>query len=161
MAKCVLIAGVDSHCLVVSTDAGVDSHRLTVTTAIYLTAGLGIHSPLLTVTSFCLSTEISNKVWSGLHAGVDSVGRIESFFDAISYQKGGSVIRMLRAFLNNQRVGDEQYGLRRSLLQVCYLLLFFTYLLICLFIDFIDLSSTQHLYDTATKLGATQCAVAG
>lgn len=53
------------------------------------------------------------------NAGVDSVGRIESFFDAISYQKGGSVIRMLRAFLNNQRLSDEQYGLRRSLLQVC------------------------------------------
>ena len=51
-------------------------------------------------------------------AGVDSTGRIESFFDAISYQKGGSVIRMLRAFLNNQRVADEQYGLRRSLLRV-------------------------------------------
>ena len=79
---------------------------------------------------FCLSTVIPVKVLSGLHAGVDSVGRIESFFDAISYQKGGSVIRMLRAFLNNQRVGDEQYGLRRSLLQVCpfvvyYLLSFF------------------------------------
>ena len=52
-------------------------------------------------------------------AGVDSIGRVESFFDAISYQKGGSVIRMMRAYLNSRRIGEEQYGLRRSLLQVC------------------------------------------
>lgn len=60
----------------------------------------------------------ANRASAWRFAGVDSTGRIESFFDAISYQKGGSVIRMLRAFLNNQRVADEQYGLRRSLLQV-------------------------------------------
>ena len=54
-----------------------------------------------------------------LLAGVDSIGRVESFFDAISYQKGGSIVRMMRAFLNNRRISQEQYGLRRSLLQVC------------------------------------------
>lgn len=54
-----------------------------------------------------------------LLAGVDSIGRVESFFDAISYQKGGSIIRMIRAFLNNRRISQEQFGLRRSLLQVC------------------------------------------
>ena len=55
---------------------------------------------------------------ASLQAGVDSIGRVESFFDAISYQKGGSVIRMIRAFLNNHRISAEPYGLRRSLLQV-------------------------------------------
>ena len=50
--------------------------------------------------------------------GVDSTGRVESFFDSISYNKGGSVLRMMRAYLNNRRISDEQYGLRRSLLQV-------------------------------------------
>ena len=55
-----------------------------------------------------------------LLTGVDSIGRVESFFDAISYQKGGSVIRMMRAYLNNRRIRQEQYGLRRSLLQVCF-----------------------------------------
>ena len=54
-----------------------------------------------------------------LLAGVDSIGRVESFFDAISYQKGGSIVRMMRAFLNNHRINKEPYGLRRSLLQVC------------------------------------------
>ena len=54
-----------------------------------------------------------------LLAGVDSIGRVESFFDAISYQKGGSIVRMMRAFLNNRRISQERYGLRRSLLQVC------------------------------------------
>ncbi|KAL0050168.1 hypothetical protein WJX82_005668 [Trebouxia sp. C0006] len=49
--------------------------------------------------------------------GVDSTGRVESFFDSISYNKGGSILRMMRAFLNNRRIGDEPYGLRRSLLQ--------------------------------------------
>ena len=58
----------------------------------------------------------------GVYPGVDSTGRVESFFDAISYQKGGSIIRMMRAYLNNRRIDDETYGLRRSLLQVMHLL---------------------------------------
>ena len=58
---------------------------------------------------------------NGPCAGVDSTGRVESFFDSISYNKGGSILRMMRAFLNNRRIGDEPYGLRRSLLQVAAL----------------------------------------
>ena len=50
--------------------------------------------------------------------GVDSTGVIEYFFDGISYQKGGAVLHMIRAYLNRDQLGANQYGLRRRLLQV-------------------------------------------
>lgn len=49
--------------------------------------------------------------------GVDSTGVIEYFFDGISYQKGGAVLHMIRAYLNRDQLGANQYGLRRRLLQ--------------------------------------------
>ena len=35
-------------------------------------------------------------------AGIDNNDRIESFFDNVSYQKGGAVLRMLRAWLTRR-----------------------------------------------------------
>ena len=51
-----------------------------------------------------------------LAAGMDTSEKIEAMFDPISYEKGGSVLRMLRAYL--ARNADKQPLLRRSLLQV-------------------------------------------
>ena len=47
---------------------------------------------------------------------MDTDEKIEAMFDGISYDKGGSVLRMLRAYL--ERNTDPQPLLRRSLLQV-------------------------------------------
>ena len=47
---------------------------------------------------------------------MDTSEKIEAMFDPISYEKGGSVLRMLRAYL--AREADKQPLLRRSLLQV-------------------------------------------
>ena len=47
---------------------------------------------------------------------MDTAERVEAMFDGISYDKGGSVLRMLRAYLN--RLKDPMPQLRRSLLQV-------------------------------------------
>ena len=52
----------------------------------------------------------------GVLAGMDTAERVEAMFDDISYDKGGSVLRMLRAYLN--RDADPKPLLRRSLLQV-------------------------------------------
>lgn len=49
---------------------------------------------------------------------MDTAERVEAMFDGISYDKGGSVLRMLRAYLN--RLQDPPPPLRRSLLQVTY-----------------------------------------
>ena len=40
-------------------------------------------------------------------AGIDNNDHIESFFDGISYQKGGAVLRMLRAWLTRR---DDRAG---------------------------------------------------
>lgn len=47
---------------------------------------------------------------------MDTAERVEAMFDGISYDKGGSVLRMLRAYLN--RLRDPMPPLRRALLQV-------------------------------------------
>ena len=47
---------------------------------------------------------------------MDTAERVEAMFDGISYDKGGSVLRMLRAYLN--RLQDPMPPLRRALLQV-------------------------------------------
>ena len=52
-------------------------------------------------------------------AGMDTAERVEAMFDSISYDKGGSVLRMLRAYLN--RVSDPKPLLRRSLAQASLL----------------------------------------
>jgi hypothetical protein len=46
---------------------------------------------------------------------MDTAEKVEAMFDPISYDKGGSVLRMLRAYLN--RVSDPKPLLRRSLSQ--------------------------------------------
>lgn len=48
---------------------------------------------------------------------MDTAERVEAMFDAISYEKGGSVLRMLRAYLGRNGPGAIPW-LRRSLLQV-------------------------------------------
>lgn len=55
-------------------------------------------------------------------ASLDSMGAPAGFFDGIEYQKGGSVMRMLRAYLNRDRVPAAQLAYTaggRKLLQVC------------------------------------------
>lgn len=47
---------------------------------------------------------------------MDTVDEIEALFDPVSYQKGGAVLRMLRAYL--LRDARQPPLLRRSLLQV-------------------------------------------
>ena len=42
------------------------------------------------------------KLDNWMTAGIDNNDRIESFFDGISYQKGGAVLRMLRAWLTRR-----------------------------------------------------------
>lgn len=51
-----------------------------------------------------------------LRAGMDTAEKVEGMFDSISYDKGGSVLRMLRAYLN--RLTSPMPLLRRALLQV-------------------------------------------
>ena len=49
-------------------------------------------------------------------AGIDNNDRIESFFSDITYQKGGAVLRMLRAYLARRTATEQlQPRLRRSL----------------------------------------------
>lgn len=52
-------------------------------------------------------------------AGASAPDEIEALFDAVSYQKGAAVLRMLRAYL--LRDASAQPQLRRSLLQVRFL----------------------------------------
>ncbi len=47
---------------------------------------------------------------------MDTMDEIEALFDPVSYQKGGAVLRMLRAYL--LRDARQPPPLRRSLLQV-------------------------------------------
>ena len=47
---------------------------------------------------------------------MDTAEKVEAMFDGISYDKGGSVLRMLRAYLN--RLSQDKPPLRRSILQV-------------------------------------------
>lgn len=44
--------------------------------------------------------------------GIASPERIESYFDAVSYQKGAAVLRMLRAYMNRASLPGNN-GLRR------------------------------------------------
>ena len=52
-------------------------------------------------------------------AALDTAEKVESQFDGIAYDKGGSVLRMLRAYLDRDM--NPQPPLRRALLQVFYL----------------------------------------
>ncbi len=53
-----------------------------------------------------------NSSLAGLSAGIDNDDHIESFFDGISYQKGGAVLRMLRAWLTRR---DDRGAVRPRL----------------------------------------------
>jgi hypothetical protein len=51
------------------------------------------------------------------HAGVETTEQVEAMFDGITYDKGASVLRMLRAYLTRD-LKPQPLVRRRSLLQV-------------------------------------------
>jgi hypothetical protein len=53
--------------------------------------------------------------------GIDNNDRIESFFDNVSYQKGGAVLRMLRAWLTRR---DERAAVQPRLRYECHYIYF-------------------------------------
>lgn len=59
-----------------------------------------------------------------MHSHADNLDELsapDAFFDDIEYQKGGNVLRMLRAYLNHERIAPEELAYAsggRKLLQV-------------------------------------------